>query len=67
MTFARFKAVIGGFIAKAGISMDVRFSHDIERGRFSARFSDGTIITGHPSGRKITVRYGSGHQMMIAV
>ena len=24
-------------------------------------------ITGCPSGRKVTVRYGSGHQMMAAI
>lgn len=67
MTFEMFKTKINGIITRAGGNLNVWFSHDETIGKFYARFSDGTVITGHPSGRKVTVRYGSGHQMMAAI
>lgn len=67
MTFEMFKTKINGIITRAGGNLNVWFSHDKAKGKYYARFSDGTTITGHPSGCKITVRYGSGHQMMAAI
>lgn len=63
MTFERFKAHINGFIAKAGGGITVRFNHT-DDGRHFANCSDGTVITGNSHSLKLTVRYGSGHQMM---
>ena len=67
MTFKEFKNKINGIIARSEENIAVWFSYDKSIRKYYARFSDGTIITGHPSGNKITVRYGSGHQMMAAI
>jgi hypothetical protein len=67
MTFETFKAKINMLIAKADGDLRVWFSHDLEQEKYYAKISDGTTITGRPGGKKITVRYGSGHQMMAAV
>lgn len=67
MTFETFQAKINSIIAKAGGNLQVLFSHDLGQEKYYAKISDGTTITGHPSGHKVTVRYGSGHQMMAAI
>lgn len=67
MTFKVFKDKIDAIIAKTADNITVFYSHNKAIGKFYARFSDGTVITGCPSGRKVTVRYGSGHQMMAVI
>lgn len=67
MSFKDFKSKINSIIAASQENVNVWYSYDKTIGKYCARLSDGTIITGHPSGRKITVRYGSGHQMMAAI
>jgi hypothetical protein len=67
MSFEVFKNKIGLLISKTVPETRVFYSYDKRSGKYWARLSDGTVITGHPSGRKITVRYGSGHQMMAAI
>lgn len=67
MTFKVFKDKIDAIIAKTADNITVFYSYDKAHGKYYARFSDGTVITGHPSGHKVTVRYGSGHQMMAAI
>lgn len=64
MTYEDFIAKIFALIAKAGGNINARFSNDLERGLYRCSCSDGTVITGHPSGLRVTIRYGSGHQMM---
>ena len=64
MTYEDFIARISALIAKAGGDIRARFFNDTERGLYRCSCSDGTVITGHPSGLRITIRYGSGHQMM---
>lgn len=67
MSFEVFKTKVNAIIARADTNLTVWFSQNKAQGKYYARFSDGTTITGHPSGHKITVRYGSGHQMMAAI
>lgn len=67
MTFKVFKEKIDSIIAKAADNITVFYNYDKMVGKFYARLSDGAVITGCPSSRKITVRYGSGHQMMVAI
>lgn len=67
MSFEVFKNKIGNLISKADPKTRAFYSYDKQSGKYWARLSDGTVITGHPSGNKITVRYGSGHQMMAAI
>lgn len=67
MSFEVFKNKIGALVSKSDPNAKVFYSYDKQSGKYWARFADGTVITGHPSGRKITVRYGSGHQMMAAI
>lgn len=67
MSYERFQETINNYIIEAAVSLAVKFALDREKQRYEARISDGTTITGHPSGNKLTVRYGSGHQMMKTV
>lgn len=63
MGYESFKRKVNALIAKVG-GISVNFHNDTENGRFFANCSDGTTIIGRPSSHKVTVRYGSGHQMM---
>ena len=67
MSFEVFKKKINEIIARVNDNVGVVYAYNEKEGKFWARFTDGTVITGHPSGRKITVRYGGGHQMMAAI
>lgn len=64
MTYEYFIAGISALIDKAGGNIRARFFNDTERGLYRCSCSDGMVITGHPSGLRVTIRYGSGHQMM---
>lgn len=67
MSYEVFRRKVNALIGRAGGGISVRFSKDADTGRFFARCSDGTTIIGNPSTLKVTVRYGSGHQMMAAI
>lgn len=67
MSYAVFRRKVNALIARAGGGISVRFHHDTEKGKFFANCSDGTTIIGNPACLKVTVRYGSGHQMMAVI
>lgn len=67
MTYKLFQKKINTIVKRADAHIKVRFSEDSEKGRFFADCSDGTRITGCSRISKITVRFGSGHQAMIAI
>ncbi len=67
MTYEAFKSGILNIVRKSGEETHVRFRNDKERGRYAAYCSNGVKIFGNSSSLKITVRYGSGHQMMTAI
>ena len=61
MTFEIFRQSVNRLIEKAGIK-EV-FYRESEDGRYFAD-ADGVTIIGRKGSLKVTVRYGSGHQMM---
>lgn len=61
MTFEVFKQNVNRLIKKAGIK-EV-FYRESSDGRYFAD-ADGVTIIGRQGSLKVTVRYGSGHQMM---
>lgn len=65
MTFETFKGKVQGFMRKAGMTGGVTFYQ--ADGKHIAKFASGETITGNAISKKLTVRYGSGHQMMTAV
>lgn len=67
MSYEVFKRRVNALIDRAGGGIEVRFSNDIDEGKFFAKCSDGTIIIGCSSGLKVTVRYGSGHQAIATI
>lgn len=66
MTFETFRGKVQGFMQKAGIQSNC-VSFYRQDGKHIAKFSTGEVITGNAISKKITVRYGSGHQMMAAI
>ena len=66
MTYKEFQSKVNAIIGKTGGGIPVRFFNDTEKGSYTARCGDITII-GRPSGFKVTVRFGSGHQAMAAI
>ena len=67
MSYDVFRRKVNALISRAGGGISVRFHNDAEKGKFFANCSYGTTIIGNPSSLKVTVRYGSGHQMMAAI
>ena len=67
MSYEAFVKHVNRIIEKAGGGIKVRFSNEPEGGRYIAKFSDGTTITGYESCIKLSVRWGSGHVAMAAV
>lgn len=67
MSYDVFRRKVNALISRAGGGISVRFYNDAEEGKFFANCSDGTTIIGNPTSLKVTVRYGSGHQMMAAI
>ena len=62
MSYDVFRRKVNAIISRAGGGISVRFHNDAEKGKFFANCS-----IGNPSSLKVTVRYGSGHQMMAAI
>lgn len=60
MSFKEFKAQILEFAKMAGLS--VSFTYNEDKGRYEAYLSDGSLITGHASSRKKTLRRKNGFQ-----
>lgn len=67
MSYEVFKRKVNALIAKAGGGIKVRFSSDTEKGRHFAKCSDGTTIIGNNTCLKVTVRWGSGHNGIVAI
>lgn len=67
MSYEVFKRKVNALIAKAGGGIKVRFSSDAEKGQHFARCSDGTTIIGNKACLKVTVRWGSGHNGIVAI
>lgn len=67
MSFEDFTELVKALIAKAGSNIKVDFSTDPDQGKYIAKCDGGVIITGHSTGLKLSVRWGSGHQAMTAV
>ena len=65
MSYETFKTKVLA-LAKA-TRTKVNFHHDTEKGKFYANCSDVTTIIGNPISLRVTVRYGSGHQMMATI
>ena len=64
MSYEAFKEKVLCVIRKAGNDISVRFSNDTDIGRYSAKCSDGTTITGNSVNKCVAVLFGSGHQAM---
>jgi hypothetical protein len=67
MGYDDFQKGIANLIQRAGGNIRVRFFNDTEKGKYIAKFSDGTTVVGRPSSLKVTVSYGSGHQAMTTI
>ncbi len=67
MSYAVFCRKIGDLVKRSGFSVTVRLRKDADDGRYIARFSDGTTIIGNGISKKVTVRFGSGHQAMAEI
>lgn len=66
MSYEEFQQSIDSLVKKSGGGISVDFNH-ID-GKYIARVSDGTVITGNPSTVRVTVRWnGRNHQGMAAL
>ena len=66
MSYEKFQQLIGSLVKKSGGGISVDFNH-ID-GKYIARVSDGTVITGNPSSMRVTVRWnGKNHQGMAVI
>ena len=66
MSYEKFQQLIGSLVKKSGGGISVDFNH-ID-GKYIARVSDGTVITGNPSSKRVTVRWnGRNHQGMAGI
>ena len=64
MAYEVFVEKVTALIERAGGGIEVRFSNDIDAGKYIAKCSDGTMIIGVPSSLRVTVRYGARHSHM---
>lgn len=64
MSWGQFKKSVSRLWETAGVCVD-SWENDMEKGRFSARFSDGMEIIARPGSEMATVRFGSDHQAMV--
>ena len=64
MRFEKFCSLVADYLAAAGCSGV--FGID-DNGKYIVRSSDGKTFTGNSFSKKITVRWGDGHQSMIDV
>lgn len=68
MSYGVFCRMVNGYLQKAGVSTRVEFEYDSDKGRFSAKIPEhNMVILGRPAGLSLTVRFGSGHQAVVAV
>lgn len=65
MSYKGFQKKINGLLA--GLGLTAEFAQDTYRGKYIAKISDGTIITGTANGLKVTVGWGSGHIAMAEI
>lgn len=69
MSYEKFQSLIGSLVKKSGGGISVDFRHT-EDGKYMARVSDGTVITGNPSSMRVAVRWGGenrNHQGMAVI
>lgn len=66
MSYEKFQQLIGSLVKKSrgGISVDFRRT---EEGKYVARVSDGTTITGNSASMRVTVRWGGRNHQGMAV
>lgn len=67
MSYESFKAKVQALLGRVGQGSSVQFSNDEEKGKFSAKCSDGVTIIGCSTSLKITVKWGSGHTAMATI
>lgn len=69
MSYEKFQSLIGSLVKKSGGGISVDFRHT-EDGKYIARVSDGTVITGNPASMRVAVRWGGktkNHQGMAII
>ena len=66
MTYERFCEKITALLQRVG-GISAEFVNDTEAGKYLARCSDGTMLIGNSTSLKLTIRYGTGHQMMAEI
>lgn len=66
MSYEAFVAMVNALITRKKLNIKPRFYNDTEKGKYYAHCA-GVKIIGTPTGRKITVKWGSGHTAMAAV
>lgn len=67
MSYEVFRRKVNALINEAGGDIKVWFSADPDKSKYYANCSDGTTIIGNAVGAKVTVRWGSSHQSMVAI
>ncbi len=67
MSMKAFQSAVSAIMAKANIKGNVMFVHDADKGLFRAYCPMNVRITGNAASKKLTVRWGSGHQAMISI
>lgn len=67
MSYESFQEIIGSIVRKSGGGISVDFD-ETETGKYVARVSDGTTITGNSLSKRVTVRWGGrNHQAQAAL
>lgn len=65
MSYEKFQQLIGSLVKKSGAGGGISVDFNHIDGKYIARVSDGTVITGNPSSKCVTVRWnGKNHQCM---
>lgn len=68
MSYDVFKRKVEDIISRAGGGIRVRFSTDSGNGTHRANCSDGTMITGNKTCKKVTISWGGkNHQSMALI
>lgn len=66
MSYESFQTAVNNLVKKAGGGISVRFFNS--DGKYTARFSDGTLIIGNSVSLKVTVRWnGRNHQSVVKI
>ena len=66
MSYEAFKAMVNALISRKGLNINPRFYYDTDKGKYYAN-CEGIKIIGTPVGKRITVKWGSGHTAMAAI